>query len=77
MTLARRRIRRNWVAMRGPEFRDTYGDTPLARPGRRGLARNALAVLREGGIDAETLELARHDASPLVRDQASAVDVPK
>ncbi len=60
---------KNWVAMRGPEFRETYGDTPLARPGRRGLARNALAVMRETGIDAETAELARNDASALVRDQ--------
>jgi len=62
---------RNWVAMRGPEFRETYGDTPLARPGRRGLARNALAVLRESGIDDATLELARNDASALVREQVN------
>jgi epoxyqueuosine reductase len=57
-----------WIRMRGPEFRETYGDTALARPGRRGLARNALAVIEE--IDDETLELARNDASPLVRAQA-------
>ena len=56
--------------MRGLEFRATYGDTALTRPGRRGLARNALAVLRETGIDEETLDLARNDASALVRDQA-------
>jgi len=62
---------RNWIRMRGPEFRATYGDTPLARPGRRGLARNALAVLRETGLDEETLAIAREDASALVRDQAS------
>jgi len=61
---------KNWVAMRGPEFRATYADTALARPGRRGLARNALAVMRETGIDEETLDLARSDASGLVRDQA-------
>jgi len=62
---------KNWVAMRGPEFRATYGDTALARPGRRGLARNALAVLRESGVDADALDLARNDASALVRDQAA------
>jgi len=61
---------RNWVAMRGPEFRKTFSGTALARPGRRGLARNALAVLRETGMDAETLALARADASELVREQA-------
>jgi hypothetical protein len=54
--------------MRGPEFRATYGDTALARPGRRGLARNALAVARE--LDEETLAIALQDASALVREQA-------
>ncbi|MHC4938390.1 MAG: tRNA epoxyqueuosine(34) reductase QueG [Planctomycetota bacterium] len=58
---------RQWVRMRGPEFRATYGDTALARPGRRGLARNALAY----GVDDETRARAREDASALVRDQAS------
>ena len=48
-----------------------FGDTALSRPGRRGLARNALAVLRdEGQLDAATRELARQDRSHLVRDQA-------
>lgn len=65
---------RAWVAMSGPEFRARFGDTALARPGRRGLARNALAVLREQGLDEETLARARNDASKLVRDQASAAD---
>jgi epoxyqueuosine reductase len=59
-----------WVAMSGPEFRRCFGDTALARPGRRGLARNALAVLRAGGLDAATLEIARRDRSDLVRRQA-------
>ncbi len=63
---------REWVSMTGPEFRARYGDTALARPGRRGLARNALAVLREEGLDEETLARARQDASKLVRDQATA-----
>ena len=62
---------RRWVAMRGPEYRATYHDTALSRPGRRGLARNALAVLREAGLDDETRELAAADLSPLVRDQAA------
>ncbi|MHC4547698.1 MAG: tRNA epoxyqueuosine(34) reductase QueG [Planctomycetota bacterium] len=59
-----------WIAMKGPEFRRRYGDTALARPGRRGLARNALAVLREDGLDEETLAMARRDGSQLVRGQA-------
>jgi len=62
---------RAWVAMRGPEFRATFGDTALARPGRRGLARNALAVLG-AEADADTLGRAREDASALVRRQAGA-----
>jgi epoxyqueuosine reductase len=60
-----------WVAQRGPEFRARYGDTALARPGRRGLARNALAVLRdEGTLDDATRAAAAEDTSPLVRRQA-------
>jgi epoxyqueuosine reductase len=58
-----------WVAMDGPAFRREFGDTALARPGRRGLARNALAVLRETGIDDETRQRAAADRSALVRDQ--------
>jgi len=59
-----------WVTMSKAEFKARYGDTPLARPGRRGLARNALAVLRETGIDEATLDAARRDRSALVRSQA-------
>ncbi|MGQ0612234.1 MAG: tRNA epoxyqueuosine(34) reductase QueG [Planctomycetaceae bacterium] len=62
---------RAWVAMDGPEFRARFGDTALARPGRRGLARNALALLRETGLDAATRAAALADASALVRAQAS------
>jgi len=61
---------RAWVAMAGPEFRARYGDTALARPGRRGLARNALAVLREQGLDEATRARAQADPSQLVRAQA-------
>lgn len=60
---------REWVRMPGPEFRERFGDTALARPGRRGLARNALAVLRENGLDEQTLATAREDRSALVREQ--------
>jgi epoxyqueuosine reductase len=60
---------REWVAMKGPEFRERFQDTALSRPGRRGLVRNALAVLRETGIDEATLEIAQKDASNLVRQQ--------
>ena len=62
-----------WIAMKGPEFRARFGDTALARPGRRGLARNALAVLRDAGeLDEETKEIASRDSSPLVREQAKS-----
>ena len=60
---------REWVTMTKAEYRARFGDTALARPGRRGLARNALAVLRETGLDEETLEAARSDPSQLVRRQ--------
>ena len=56
---------RAWVLMKGPEFRARYGDTALARPGRRGLARNAIAV--EPSLGAA----AAGDASRLVREQAA------
>ena len=59
-----------WVRMEGTEYRATYCDTALSRPGRRGLARNALAVLREDGLDEETRAIALNDASALVRKQA-------
>ncbi len=59
---------RAWVRMKGPEFRKRFGDTALARPGRRGLARNALAVLGKE-IDEETRTLAMNDPSKLVREQ--------
>jgi epoxyqueuosine reductase len=61
---------REWVTMSKAEHRARFGDTPLARPGRRGLARNALAVLRETGLDGATLDAARNDRSDLVRKQA-------
>jgi hypothetical protein len=56
--------------MSGAEFRRRFAGTALLRPGRRGLARNALAVLRAGGLDEATLETARRDRSALVRRQA-------
>jgi epoxyqueuosine reductase len=63
----------SWVAMPGTEFRARFSNTALARPGRRGLARNALAVLRATGLTEETLEIARRDRSGLVRRQAEEV----
>jgi epoxyqueuosine reductase len=63
---------RSWVLMKGPEFRARYGDTALARPGRRGLARNALAVLG-AAAPAELREAAGRDASRLVREQARSL----
>ena len=59
-----------WITMDGPEYRATYHDTALSRPGRRGLARNALAVLGPGAPE-ELLDHARRDRSALVRDQAN------
>lgn len=59
-----------WVLMKGPEFRARFGDTALSRPGRRGLARNALAVLGDAAPP-EVLDAARQDASRLVREQAA------
>ncbi len=63
---------KSWVTMTGPEYRAKFHDTALSRPGRRGLARNALAILRESGLDEETKEHARNDGSKLVRDQLDA-----
>jgi len=60
---------RAWVLMKGPEFRARYADTALARPGRRGLARNALAVLGDAATP-EVREAAARDPSRLVREQA-------
>jgi epoxyqueuosine reductase len=61
---------RRWVLMKGPEFRARYGDTALSRPGRRGLARNALAVLGDAAPDLR--EAALRDPSRLVREQAGS-----
>ncbi len=58
----------SWITMTKGEYRATYGDTALARPGRRGLARNALAVLGDATTDT-LLEHAAADRSALVRDQ--------
>jgi epoxyqueuosine reductase len=68
---------RSWVFLDGPGFRARFGDTALARPGRRGLARNALAVLRETGLDPSLRDRALADPSALVRDQARGFTVPR
>lgn len=54
------------------EFREQYRKTPLSRPGRVGMARNAAIVLGNSG-DAQfvpVLEQATWDSSPLVRGAA-------
>jgi epoxyqueuosine reductase len=54
-------------------FRARYGHTPLARPGRDSLIRNACITAANTG-DASTLPLlraAQADASPVVRDAAA------
>jgi hypothetical protein len=61
--------------MKGPEFRARFGDTALSRPGRRGLARNALAVLGKGAPP-EVREAARRDPSRLVREQEATAPPP-
>lgn len=52
------------------EFRTRYRRTPLWRPGRRGLLRNAALALGNGGASESTEALSRGlgDAEPLVRE---------
>jgi len=54
------------------EFRERYRKTPLSRPGRVGLARNAAIVLGNSKDRrfVTVLEAATHDESPLVRGAA-------
>lgn len=56
-------------------FRQRFAATPLARPRREGLIRNACAVVANTryfpALD-ELMNLARHDASALIRNEASA-----
>lgn len=61
------------LQMNQQEFELRFGHTPLARPGRAGLLRNAAIVLGNSG-DASaipTLEAALNDDEPLVRDAAA------
>jgi len=56
-------------------FRERFRGTPLARPKRAGLVRNALIAGANAG-DAEVIEAARHlvdDPDPTVRETARAV----
>lgn len=59
-----------WLAMTESEFRENYTGTPLLRPKRRGLARNAAVVLGNTGNPAAISFLAaatRDHDEPLVR----------
>jgi epoxyqueuosine reductase len=60
----------DWLAMSEAEFRERFGGTALARPKRRGLARNAAVVLGNTGnpraVGLLARALADHD-EPLVR----------
>ncbi|MBL8851593.1 MAG: tRNA epoxyqueuosine(34) reductase QueG [Planctomycetaceae bacterium] len=55
------------------QFRDRFGDTPLARPGRSGMARNACIVLGNHGDRTAVVPLTRAlaDADPVVREAAA------
>jgi len=59
--------------MDGPAFRRRFGATALARPGREGLARNAVVALSNSpdGRAREAIEEAAQDPSPVVREQAT------
>jgi epoxyqueuosine reductase len=54
------------------EFRERFGDTPLSRPKRAGLLRNAAIVLGNSGDRAAVaaLQHALHDTEPVVREAA-------
>lgn len=60
------------VPMDDGEFTARYGDTPLSRPGRESLLRNAcLAAANTGGAsELSWLRAAQGDSSPLVRETA-------
>ena len=55
------------------EFASRFGQTPLSRPGREGILRNACIVLGNTGDQTAVtaLEAALDDESPLVREAAS------
>lgn len=60
------------LALTPEEFEERFGDTPLSRPGREGVLRNACLVLGNSG-DArfvDVLAAAAADDSPLVREAA-------
>lgn len=55
------------------EFNDRFGDTPLARPGRSGILRNACTVLGNARcrVAIPALERATHDDDSVVREAAA------
>ncbi len=60
------------VELNTEEFRDRYGDTALARPGREGLLRNLCVGLGNAGDDGAVpiLQRCAADESTMVRDHA-------
>ena len=63
----------DWLRLSGPEFTETFRGSPLRRPGRTGLARNAALVLAGDPSDEGRAALldALEDASALVREAAA------
>ncbi len=61
------------LSLTDTEFEQRFGHTPLARPGRGGLVRNAAVVAGNSGSDSATspLSAALEDPDPLVRETAA------
>lgn len=61
---------REWLTMSEPEFQSRFGNTPLSRPGRAGMARNASLVLgnRGSAADFDDLLVGLDDPAPVVRE---------
>ncbi|MEZ6050194.1 MAG: tRNA epoxyqueuosine(34) reductase QueG [Planctomycetaceae bacterium] len=65
------------LALDDAAFHARFADTPLARPGRRGLLRNACIVLGNTGdvTHVDALRVVLNDNEPLIRDAAAwAID---
>jgi epoxyqueuosine reductase len=62
-----------FINLTDADFKERFGDTPLARPGRAGMARNACIVLGNHGDRSAVppLKRALTDADPIVRESAA------